>query len=267
LKRLLAAETLQPADAETIERLTSAPVGFAGPVGLPAEVTIVMDTTVSSMRNFITGGNRKDLHIGGVNHGRDFTAHHTGDIRFAADGDACPRCEDGRLEFSRGIEVGHVFKLGTKYSRSMKLEFAAPDGSSLPVVMGCYGIGVGRTMAAAVEQSHDENGIIWHPSIAPYLVDIIPINVQDAKLTEAAERLYNQLTDSGIEVILDDRDERPGVKFKDADLIGFPLRIVFGKSYQDGKLELQVRKTGEKFICPENEILNRINTILKNHDI
>ncbi|MEW5945188.1 MAG: proline--tRNA ligase [bacterium] len=257
LKRLLREESLMPADAGTIERLTGAPVGFAGPAGLAENTPVVSDITVAAMRNFITGGNRRDLHVGNVNPGRDFRADRTGDIRFATEGDKCPRC-GGRHRFMRGIEVGQIFKLGVKYSAKMGLEYTDAAGETRLVVMGCYGIGVSRTVAAAVEQNNDGDGIIWTPELAPYLVDIIPVSMKDAAQREAAERAYAELWEAGIEAIMDDRDERPGVKFKDADLIGFPLKIVIGKALADGKVELQARRTGEKTLVPASETVRRV---------
>lgn len=249
LKNLLGAVTLAPADAVTIEKVTGAPVGFAGPVGLSGKAKIVASPEVMALTDCVVGGNAKDVHTRHVSPGRDFKPDAVSDIRQAAEGDGCPRCK-GTLQFHRGIEVGHVFKLGTKYSEKMGLAYLDPEGKSIPVLMGCFGIGVGRTLAAAVEQSHDDDGIIWPAAIAPYLVDVVPINMGDAAQVDAAEKLYKELEDMGLEPVLDDRDERPGVKFKDADLIGFPFRAVVGKSIKEGKIELKRRRGGDRELVP-----------------
>jgi prolyl-tRNA synthetase len=244
LARVAGAKSVELAGESVIEKVTGAPVGFAGPQGLV--VKIVADHAILTVRNGVTGGNKKDVHAVNVNPGRDFQPQLLGDIRTAADGDTCARC-GGDLVISHGIEVGHVFKLGTKYADSMGALFLDPDGKSQPYIMGCYGIGVNRILAASVEQSADENGIIWPPNIAPYEVAVLPLNVKDGATMEAAEQVYETLKEAGFDVILDDRDQRPGFKFKDADLIGFPLRVVIGKKFtESGELELQWRKDGRR---------------------
>lgn len=262
LKRAAGAETLERADEATIERVTGAPVGFAGPQGLKEKITVVMDRGVLPMSNMVAGGNRVDVHTINVNRGRDFVPDIVDDIRVAVEGDACPRC-GGTLEFRRGIEVGHVFKLGTKYSKAMKVVYIDESGAEKPAVMGCYGIGIGRTMAAAIEQNFDANGIVWPVAIAPYVVYVMPISACDAEQMAAAGRIYRKLTDAGIETVLDDRDERPGVKFKDADLIGFPLRVVAGKALKDGKVEVQIRRNGEKRAVPLEGVAAKIKKIIE----
>jgi len=229
-------------DAE-IEQLTGGPSGFTGPVGLEGRVRTIVDASIQEGRNYVTGGNRRDLHLVNVRLGRDFHAKEQSDLATAKAGDKCPRCGDV-MAVSRGIEVGHIFKLGTKYSESMGARFLDAEGKERTIVMGCYGIGVTRIVAAAIEQSHDANGIIWPMPIAPYQVHIVPVNVKDAATREAAEAIYDALDRAGVEVLLDDRDERPGSKFKDADLLGVPLRVTIGeKGLADGIVELRDRKT------------------------
>ncbi len=263
LKRALGADSLELADDKTIEKVTGAPVGFAGPQGIEAGVPIIMDRSVSPLSNFTTGGNKKDVHTKNVNRGRDFQVTKVADIREAAENDHCPRCNDGKLQLRRGVEVGHVFKLGTKYSKPMNVSFTDTDGVEAPVFMGCYGIGVGRTLAAVIEQNNDENGIVWPLSIAPYQVVIIPVSMKDKEQVKEAELVYEEIGNSGIEVLLDDRDERPGVKFKDADLIGFPIKIVVGRSLKEGKLELQARCRKEKELVPQALILTRVQELME----
>jgi len=262
LKRALGAGDVALANDETIERVTGAPVGFAGPQEIKKDVDIVMDRDVAPMSNFISGGGRTDVHTRNVNRGRDFQAAVTADIREAAGGDPCPRCDGGKLRMRRGVEVGHVFKLGTKYSEKMNVVYTDPEGIEHPVVMGCYGIGVGRTLAAVVEEHNDENGIVWPVAVAPYEVYITPISVDNREQVEAAEKIYSDLAADGIEVVLDDRDERPGVKFKDADLIGFPVKVIAGKALKDGNLEVQVRSDKEKMMVKTGDIKATVRTLL-----
>ena len=244
LRSLLGAETVELAPEGVVEETTAAPMGFAGPIGL--KITIVADNAVKGMTNFVVGGNQKDLHRVNVNLGRDFQVDRFGDLRVITPEDRCPRC-GAAIEFGRGIEVGHIFKLGTKYSRALNAVFLDRDGKEVPIIMGCYGIGVNRILVAGIERGggSDANGIIWPMSLAPYQVVITPVQYKDAAKAKADE-LYQQLTDAGVEVLLDDRDERPGVKFKDADLIGIPLRIVIGdKGLANGEVEFKPR-TAEK---------------------
>jgi prolyl-tRNA synthetase len=197
------------------------------------------------MINFVMGANKEDYHVKNVNIGRDVTISSYADLRIARETDSCARC-GGSLKFARGIEVGHVFKLGTKYSKAMKATYLDKNGKEQYMRMGCYGIGVGRTVAAAIEQNHDENGILWPMPLAPYQVIITPVNVNDESVKKVSEGLYNSLTEKGIEVVLDDRDERAGVKFKDADLIGIPIRVTIGqKTLKEHKIEIKLRKSGE----------------------
>ena len=220
--------------------------GFMGPVGIdPQKVIIIMDNSVMNMHNFCCGANKKDVHFINVNPQRDFAPTIITDIRLVQEGDPCPHC-GGKLKKARGIEVGQVFKLFTKYSKALKTNFLDENGREQPMVMGCYGIGVSRTMAAAIEQYNDSNGIIWPAAIAPYEVLVVPVNTKDEASTAKAEEIYNSLGEAGIEVIIDDRNERAGVKFKDADLIGYPLRVVVGpKTLANGEIEVKNRRTGE----------------------
>lgn len=239
VKNTLSAASLELADQETTERVTGAPVGFAGPVGL--SIPILADIAVMAMEAGIAGANEKDYHLGNVKPGVHLTNAQVGDYRNAAAGDKCPRCGQGRLTFHRGIEVGHVFKLGTKYSEALNARFLNAAGTEQPLIMGCYGIGVSRLLSAVLEQHSDSNGIVWPESIAPYRVHVVPVSSKDQVQMDLAMHIAARLSDAGIETLLDDRDERPGVKFKDSDLIGIPLRIVVGKHAAEGIVELKRR--------------------------
>jgi prolyl-tRNA synthetase len=261
LKNLLGCTALEMAPDTVVERVTGAPVGFAGPVGLKAR--IIADFSVQGMRNFVTGGNAKDLHLKNVNLERDCRVERFADLRNVVPGDDCPRCADGRMEMWRGIEVGHVFKLGTKYSEALKATYLDSDGKERIIFMGCYGIGVSRTVAACIEQNYDENGIFFPIPIAPFHCIVSAVNVKDEAVMSAAEEIYSRLLEYGVEVILDDRDERPGFKFKDADLIGIPLRIVVGaKNLAEGKVELKLRKTGEVELLSLNEAVTKVKGLV-----
>ncbi|MFC5650002.1 proline--tRNA ligase [Paenibacillus solisilvae] len=235
----LSAITLELADEETVKSITGAACGFAGPVGL--RIPVLVDAAVAMMSAAVTGANETDYHLRHVVPGRDFSTEQVGDFRNVQAGQRCPCCPSGVLQTVRGIEIGHVFKLGTKYSDSMGATFMNAGGSEQSVIMGCYGIGVTRLLATIIEQHHDEQGMIWPAAVAPYHVHLIPVSLQDSVQKEAAERLYAELSEAGIRVLLDDRDERMGVKLKDADLIGLPIRIVVGKAISDGLVELKER--------------------------
>jgi prolyl-tRNA synthetase len=229
------------ADERTVTDLIGAAPGFAGPVGLK-NIRIIADKEVVLMRNTVTGANKTDAHIINVNPGRDFTPDIVADIRMVKEGEPCPRC-DGILVEARGIEVGQVFKLGIKYSKALNAKFLDENGKEQLMVMGCYGIGVSRTVAAAIEQNHDKDGIIWPMPIAPYHVIVIPVSIKDEEQMKIADSIYNSLNNLGIEALFDDRNERPGVKFKDADLIGYPLRVVVGsKAIEEGTVEIRHRR-------------------------
>ena len=262
LASFLGAQHLKMAGDELVERITGAPVGFAGPVGLPQAVRIVADESIRESTNFVVGANKADAHFTGVNWGRDVDLSEWTDLLLVTGGDGCPRC-DGTLELHRGIEVGHIFKLGTKYSEAMHCTYLDDQGASHPMTMGCYGLGIGRTVAAAIEQNHDENGIIWPLPLAPFEVLVMGLSSRDEQVVETADRLYGQLDEQGIEVLYDDRDERPGVKFKDADLIGIPVRLVVGaKSLAEGQVELSRRRDGEKILVPVENAIEKIKELL-----
>jgi prolyl-tRNA synthetase len=248
LKNLLGAEQVELADPQSVTEVTGAPMGFAGPVGL--KVRMVADHAIKGMRNFVTGGNRQDLHLLNVNMERDFQVDLFGDLRMVTPGDSCPRCGEN-IRFGRGIEVGHIFKLGTKYSKAMGAVFLDKHGSEKPIVMGCYGIGVGRTVAAAIEQNHDRDGIIFPISIAPFEVVILPLQMHEEKVVEAAEKIYRELSDGGLDVLIDDRDVRAGIKFNDADLLGTPIRVMVGtRNLKEGQAEIRMRSESESTIIP-----------------
>ena len=250
VQNTVGAVELEMAEAELLAKAGTVG-GYMGPVGLdPEKVIIVCDATVMNMHNVCCGANHEGFHYINANPGRDFTPTYVADIRLMAEGDPCPHC-GAPIAKARGIEAGQVFKLHTKYSAAMKCTYLDENGKEQPMVMGCYGIGVGRTMAACVEQSHDADGMIWPVAIAPYEVLVVPVNVKDEASFAKAEEIYNELHKAGVEVVIDDRKERPGVKFKDADLIGYPLRVVVGpKTLQTGELEVKVRKTGEVSMLP-----------------
>jgi prolyl-tRNA synthetase len=243
VKNYLGCAELELATDDMILEATHSPRGFAGAVGVKCR--ILADYSLENMKNMVMGANRQDYHLRNVNVGRDFRVNDFVDLRTVRAGDACPRCRSA-IQFARGIEVGHVFKLGTKYSKAMGARYLDGNGQERTIVMGCYGIGIGRTVAAAIEQNYDEKGIIWPMPLAPYQVILTPVNVKDEALLRTAEDLYRRLLSAGLDVILDDRDERAGVKFMDADLIGIPLRTTIGpKRLAEGKLEVRFRRSGD----------------------
>lgn len=238
--------------------------GYMGPVGIDnKKVIVVVDATVMKMHNVCCGANKEGYHFINVNPGRDFTPTYVADIRLIQEGDPCPHC-GGEVSKARGIEVGLVFKLFTKYSSALKATYLDENGKEQPMVMGCYGVGVSRTMAAAIEQNYDDNGIIWPIEIAPYHVLVVPVNTKDEASAAKAEEIYMQLKKVGLETVIDDRNERPGVKFKDADLIGYPLRVVVGpKTLTEGKLEVKIRKTGEiRYLPLDGDYVQDIKNII-----
>jgi prolyl-tRNA synthetase len=260
VKRLLGVSDLELAGPEKVQSLTGAPVGFAGPVGLKG-LTILADHAVRTMRNFVVGANKADTHYVDANVERDFSVDRFADLRNAKAGDPSPR-GDGSLQVAKGIEVGHVFMLGTKYSQAMSATFLDAQGREQPAVMGCYGIGVGRTAAASIEQNYDAKGIIWPVPIAPFHVHLLPLG-QSRQVLDLAGQLYDSLGEAGIEVLWDDRDERAGVKFNDADLIGAPLQLILGdKSLAQGLVELKARKSGQATRLPPNEVVAAIREVL-----
>lgn len=262
LKNFLGCINLEMADAEAVEKITGAPVGFAGPLNLK-NVAIIADEEIQRLRNFVTGANENDFHFINVNIGRDFKIDQVTQIRCAQVGELCPRCREGKLLTSRGIEVGNTFMLGTKYSQALGATFLDTDGQEKPFIMGSYGIGITRTAQAAVEKFHDEKGIIWPASIAPFSVEILPLNVVDQRQKKVAFEIYEKMREQELEVLIDDRDERAGVKFNDADLIGLPLRINVGaKSLKEDKVEVCVRKTREVMSVPQNEAIEKCKKLL-----
>lgn len=238
LKNALRANHIELANEEIVRQHTGAPTGFAGPVGLSLPLWI--DQEAAIIESGVAGANEPDYHLRYVVPGRDFPLEHIGDYRNVTEGDSCPHCE-GTFKFYRGIEVGHVFKLGTKYSAALGAGFLNAAGRENPVIMGCYGIGVSRILSAVIEQNHDDGGILWPMAIAPFHVHLIPVSVQDPVQRGLAEKLYYRLQAEGMEVLMDDREERPGVKFKDSDLIGIPIRIVVGKQAGEGLVEIKER--------------------------
>ena len=241
--------------------------GFISPVGLKQteEFAIVVDESVMESYNVCGGANKKDAHYVNINPKRDFNVEDiiVAPIRLITDDDVCPTC-GGTLEHAKGIEVGQVFKLGTKYSEALQATFLDQNGRPNPMIMGCYGIGVSRTLAAAIEQYHDENGIIWPRAIAPFEAVIVPINAKDEALMSTSQTIYTALQDAGVDVLLDDRKDRAGVKFKDADLIGYPLRITVSKNtLENNEVEIQIRKSGEAITCAIDSVATKVTELLQ----
>jgi len=259
VKKVAGDDTLELAAPDVVAKASGAPLGFAGPVG--AKYPLYADHAVACLSGFVVGGNEKDVHLTGVDLSH-FTTKLFADLREACAGDPCPRC-GGTLTFLRGIEVGHIFFLGTKYSDKMKAAYLDETGAERTIVMGCYDIGVGRTVAAAIEQNHDDKGIIWPAPIAPFQVHLASLNPKEPAIADLCEKVYADLTAQGIEVLYDDRDERPGVKFNDADLLGLPLRVTVGKkSAAEGVLELRLRRTGEESKCRPEELAGKVRELL-----
>jgi prolyl-tRNA synthetase len=261
LRNVLNVQELTMADPETIFAVTGAPVGFAGATGL--EVKILADFGIKGMKNMVMGGNEEDRHILNVNEVRDFQVDYYADLRTITPSDACPRC-GAPLRFGKGIEVGHVFKLGTKYSKALNATFLDKNGQEALLIMGCYGIGIGRTVAAAIEQSHDENGIIFPMSIAPFEVTILLLETHEPQVREVAETLYKHLNDLGLTVLLDDRDERPGFKLKDADLLGIPVRVTVSvRTLQKNAIETKLRSEKDLTLLPVNNAPAAIKEVVQ----
>ena len=256
------AEELRMAAAAEIEEVTGAPLGFTGPIGLPDSVRIIADHDIGAMADFVVGANQADAHYVAVDVGKDFEVTEYADIREAREGDRCPKCEDGLLKVLRGIELGHVFKLGDKYAKDLNCVYSDEEGKEQVCTMGCYGIGVSRILAAIVEQYHDKDGIKWPRGVAPYDIAVLLLD-NEPELVEIAEKLTSDLEAAGYETVLDDRDERPGVKFKDADLIGYPLRIVIGRrTAENGTIEVRRRMDAEEAVVPVAEGLAAIENLI-----
>lgn len=244
------------ASNEEYTKATNCEPGFGGPVGIKVDLLLV-DEEVANMYNMILGANETGYHLKNVNYGRDFEGV-VGDFRKIESGEKCPKC-GSEVTIARGTEVGHIFKLGTKYSTAMNATFIDENGKNVPFVMGCYGIGVTRTMASIIEQHHDENGIIWPLSVAPYHVSVIPVNIKDEAQMKIANKLYDELRKIGVDAILDDRNERPGVKFKDSELIGIPMRVTVGKKITDGEVEFKLRD-GEMEVIKIEDVLEKVKS-------
>jgi prolyl-tRNA synthetase len=250
LKNLLGADRLEIASPERVREWTKAPVGFAGPQGLHAAMRIYADLELRGDTDWIAGGNAADAHVLHLDLMRDATITAFADLRVIAAEDPCPLC-GAKIALARGIEVGHVFKLGTKYSNALNAVILDEEGKERPIIMGCYGIGVSRILAACIEQNHDADGIRFPPAIAPYDAALLALDVGDADVRAKSEELYVILQDQGLDVLLDDREERPGVKFKDADLIGLPIRLVLGgKGFARGIIEAKDRRSGKTTELP-----------------
>ncbi len=262
-RRALGVSTVVPADAPTIEKATGAPMGFLGPVGI--KIPMVIDRAIAAMPTVVVGGNAVDVHLKGVVPSRDFPIDRLHDLRNAEAGDPCPRC-GSTLEVKSGLEIGHVFKLGTKYSKAMGARYLDEKGTETEIIMGCYGIGVNRIVAAAVEAAHDANGIIWPFSIAPYHVLVVPLQLQNAAVLERTSAIELALSAAGLDVLVDDRDQRPGFKFKDADLIGVPLRVVIGeRGLKDGQIEIKWRHESEARTVPSDTAASAILAEVESH--
>lgn len=254
---------LNMATAEEVLVATNAQTGFAGPINIKVD-TLLVDTEVTYMYNFVVGANETGFHYNNVNYNRDFTGV-VGDYRNITEGEICPVC-GGNITISRGTEVGHIFKLGTKYSEAMKANFIDENGKEKPFVMGCYGIGVTRTMASIIEQNNDENGIIWPLEVAPYQINVIPVNIKDENQMRVANEIYEDLRKTGVRVVLDDRNERAGVKFKDSDLMGIPMRITVGKKVTEGEVEFKLRSADVVNVKIE-DVLNQVREEFNNKNV
>ncbi|MDT8715794.1 proline--tRNA ligase [Clostridium sp. 19966] len=254
------AVSLGLADEDMVKKATNAEIGYAGPIGINADYLLV-DEEVTLINNMIVGANEENYHFINVNYGRDFKGT-VGDFRNVNESDRCPIC-GGAIHIRRGIEVGHIFKLGTKYSKALRAEFIDDEGNKKPLIMGCYGIGINRTLAAIIEQHHDDRGIIWPLSVAPYQVIVIPAVMKNEAVVDAAEEMYSKLMDDGIEVIIDDRNERAGVKFNDADLIGIPIRITVGNKITQGEVEIKLRNEEKVEVLKVEDVLNTIKGLYR----
>ncbi len=269
LLHALKAEALEKATEDEYRAFTGSPVGFAGPQGAEAKalreklgVRLLADNALKGRTNMVAGGNAADAHATGVNPGRDFEPDAYADLRLARAGDLCPRCGKA-FEIARGIEVGHTFKLGTKYSAALKAVYLDPEQKERVIFMGCYGIGVSRVVAAAIEQGNDANGIIWPAALAPFEAVVVPTDAKNPAVLAEAEAAYRWLREQGVDAAIDDRDERPGVKFKDADLIGCPVRVtVSPKTIEKGALEVKARREAAPEVLPKEDALRRALELL-----
>jgi prolyl-tRNA synthetase len=261
LKNFYNASIVDLVDPNETKEVLGCTIGSLGPINVTSEVEVIADFAVEAMVNGVCGANEEDHHYVNVNPARDFNVANYIDLRFIQEGDPSPD-GNGKIKFAKGIEVGHVFKLGTKYSEAMNATFLDENGRSQPMIMGCYGIGVSRTLAAVAEQFNDEKGLVWPKNLAPYQVHLIPINMKDEAQSALAEDLYKDLKAQGMEVLMDDRQERAGVKFADSDLIGLPVRVTVGKKASDGIVEVKIRKTGEVLEIERAELTQKLHEIL-----
>lgn len=262
VKHISGAKLIDMATPEDVRELLSCDIGSIGPVGLPSNVRVFADNAVKSIVNGVAGANEEGVHLKNVTPDEDFTVEAYGDLRFVKEGDPSPD-GNGTIQFAKGIEVGHIFKLGTTYSEPMKATFLNDQGKAMPYIMGCYGIGVSRIVAAVAEQFQDDSGFTWPNAVAPYEIHVVPVNVKDDVQRETGEEIYEQLKAQGFEVLLDDRKERAGVKFADADLIGLPIRITVGKRAAEGVLEVKIRETNETVEWHKDEVLDKVREFFK----
>ncbi|AEV18762.1 MULTISPECIES: proline--tRNA ligase [Geobacillus] len=262
VKNVLDATVVELATPEETERVMNAPIGSLGPIGVSEDVTVIADHAVAAITNGVCGANEEGYHYIGVNPGRDFAVSQYADLRFVKEGDPSPDGK-GTIRFARGIEVGHVFKLGTKYSEAMNAVYLDENGQTQTMIMGCYGIGVSRLVAAIAEQFADEHGLVWPASVAPFHIHLLTANAKSDEQRALAEEWYEKLGQAGFEVLYDDRPERAGVKFADSDLIGIPLRVTVGKRAGEGVVEVKVRKTGETFDVPVSELVDTARRLLQ----
>lgn len=266
LKNYLSCDFLRPAEEDEARKYLGAGFGSLGPVGVSEEIEILADLDVENMANASVGANEDGFHYLNANLGRDFSVTHFADLRTVQEGEISPDGK-GRLKFTRGIEIGHIFKLGTRYSKDLDAVVLDENGRQLPIIMGCYGIGVSRLLSAIVEQHSDENGIVWPRSIAPFDVHVIPVNVKKEEQVELSEKVTELLENAGYKVLVDDRKERPGVKFADSDLIGIPARITVGKKAAEGIVEIKLRRPGETLEVKLDELLNSLQILLKEESL
>lgn len=266
LKNYLSCDFLRPAEEDEARKYLGAGFGSLGPVGVSEEIEILADLDVENMANASVGANEDGFHYLNANLGRDFSVTHFADLRTVQEGEISPDGK-GRLKFTRGIEIGHIFKLGTRYSKDLDAVVLDENGRQLPIIMGCYGIGVSRLLSAIVEQHSDENGIVWPRSIAPFDVHVIPVNVKKEEQVELSEKVTELLENAGYKVLVDDRKERPGVKFADSDLIGIPARITVGKKAAEGIVEIKLHRTGETLEVKLDELLNSLQILLKEESL
>lgn len=262
LKNALDAGTVELASETAIRELLGCGVGSIGPVKLPVDVKVVADQAIKSIRNGVAGANEDGFHLVNVNPERDFAVNDYLDIRFIQEGDPSPDGQ-GTIQFAEGIEVGHIFKLGTTYSAKMNGTFLDEQGKAQPFIMGCYGIGVSRILAAVAEHFQDDNGFTWPTQLAPYDIHVVPVNTKDEAQVTLADELYGLLKSYRYDVLLDDRAERAGVKFTDADLIGLPVRVTVGKKASEGVVEVKFRQTGETFEWKKEEVIDRLNEFFR----